>query len=406
METFKFIKGKYTNEKVVADSGVIKAVLSNGTEVTNSVNNEDFQTAALANDNISDKEIKVYTLRESLSNINPTGEVTDNNTVSITSLGVIESPSGVTLPQAAATELSKTPATATLTNEISWNISSGDNTTNVNVKVGKSTVVKTAKFTISGDVSVKKFVKASGIVSGTPVFTKENLNTNGSNGTGYYNDGRKCVAIEAYGTKEKEIKTPESLVNGTYYNLVVNSKVDWKLGINRSENIGDTSNSTGLQDSFSIKDISFEETQKTVRISAWQKTTDTSYEKISEVIVFCDPTVYYEGYRLPNGNCFNNDGEVLNDKSSLESIHTVYKEKRDVTFDGVPYKYDSNDKKTYYTYNSTKDVKSSSGNCIISNNTLTPNQNPFTKVGDENSIYLNEKVKNVQKKVEFQKSMI
>ena len=72
METFKFIKGKYTNEKVVADSGVIKAVLSNGTDVTNSINDETFQTAALASDNISGKEVKVYTLRESLSNINPT----------------------------------------------------------------------------------------------------------------------------------------------------------------------------------------------------------------------------------------------------------------------------------------------------------------------------------------------
>ena len=56
METFKFIKGKYTNEKVVADSSVIKAVLSNGTDVTESVNNKAFQTAALAGDNVSDKE--------------------------------------------------------------------------------------------------------------------------------------------------------------------------------------------------------------------------------------------------------------------------------------------------------------------------------------------------------------
>ena len=203
METFKFIKSKYTNEKVVADTGVIKAVLSNGTDVTNSVNNEDFQTAALASGNVSDKEVKVYTLRESLSNINPTGEVTNNNTVSISSLGVTESPSGVNLPEGAATALSQTPATAELPNGITWNNSSGDNTTNVSVNVGEATVGKTAKFTISGNVSVKKFVKASGNLSGTPVFTKENLNTNGSNGAGYYSNGRKCVAIKAYDTKEK-----------------------------------------------------------------------------------------------------------------------------------------------------------------------------------------------------------
>ena len=196
METFKFIKGKYTNEKVVADSGVIKAVLSNGTEVTNSVNNEDFQTAALASDNISDKEIKVYTLRESLSNINPTGEVTDNNTVSISSLGVTESPSGVNLPEGAAAALSKTPATATLTNKINWNISSGDNTTNVNVSVDKANVRKTAKFTISGDVSVKKFVKASGNLTSQTVYTESTLNEDGSNVTGYYSNGRKCVCSQ------------------------------------------------------------------------------------------------------------------------------------------------------------------------------------------------------------------
>lgn len=400
METFKFIKGKYTNEKVVADSGVIKAVLSNGTEVTNSVNNEDFQTAALANDNISDKEIKVYTLRESLSNINPTGEVTDNNTVSITSLGVIKSPSGVTLPQAAATELSKTPATATLTNEISWNISSGDNTTNVSVNVDKANVRKTAKFTISGDVSVKKFVKAKGNLSGTPVFTKENLNTNGSDGTGYYSNGRKCVAIETYTTKNKVEKTPSTLNGGPYYNLVVNAEEDWKLGIDRSGTT--TSDIDSLINSFNINDASFDTSMKDVKVSAWKKTTGTSYKKISEVTVTCDPTVYYEGYRLPNGDCFNNYGEVLNDMSSLENINTVYKEKSDVVSSGIPYKYDSKDKKTYYTYDSTNDVKSSSDNCSISNNTLTLNQKTFTNVGDENSIYLNEKVKNVQKKVEFQ----
>lgn len=399
METFKFIKSKYTNEKVVADSGVIKAVLSDGTDITDSVNNKDFQTAALASGNVSDKEVKVYTLRESLSNINPTGEVTDNNTVRITSLGVTESPSGVTLPQAAATELSKTPATATLTNEISWNISSGDNTTNVSVNVDKANVRKTAKFTISGDVSVKKFVKASGNLSGTPVFTKENLNTNGSDGTGYYNDGRKCVAIEKYTTKNKVEKTPSTLTGGPYYNLVVKSENNWKLGIDRSEKIDDTiSNVSVLQDSFNINDAT-----KTVKVSAWKKITDTSYKKISEVEVIYDPTVYYQGYRLPSGNCFNNEGTELNDfNSNLNSINTVYKEKCDVTFGGNPYKYDNEDKNIYYKYNSTKVVKSSSDNCSISNNTLTPNQKPFTKVGDENSIYLNEKVKNVQKKVEFQ----
>lgn len=399
METFKFIKSKYTNEKVVADSGVIKAVLSDGTDVTDSVNNKDFQTAALASGNVSDKEVKVYTLRESLSNINPTGEVTDNNTVRITSLGVTESPSGVTLPQAAATELSKTPATATLTNEISWNISSGDNTTNVSVNVDKANVRKTAKFTISGDVSVKKFVKVSGNLSGTPVFTKENLNTNGSDGTGYYNDGRKCVAIEKYTTKNKVEKTPSTLTGGPYYNLVVKSENNWKLGIDRSEKIDDTiSNVSVLQDSFNINDAT-----KTVKVSAWKKITDTSYKKISEVEVIYDPTVYYQGYRLPSGNCFNNEGTELNDfNSNLNSINTVYKEKCDVTFGGNPYKYDNEDKNIYYKYNSTKVVKSSSDNCSISNNTLTPNQKPFTKVGDENSIYLNEKVKNVQKKVEFQ----
>ena len=402
METFKFIKGKYTNEKVVADSGVIKAVLSNGTDVTDSVNNEEFQTAALASGNVSDKEVKVYTLRESLSNINPTGEVTNNNTVSISSLGVTESPSGVNLPEGAAAALNQTPATAELPNGITWNNSSGEELTNVNVNVGEATAGKTAKFTISGNVSVKKFVKASGNLNGTNVFTKENLNTNGSNGAGYYFNGRKCVAIEAYSTKEKEIKTPSDLIGGPYYNLVVNSQYNWKLGIDRNENIGDTSNGTGLQDSFNINDASFSEKIKRVKVSAWQKTTDgASYKKMSEVKVICDPTVYYKEYRLPDGSCFDSNGNDLNTGYDLTKINTVYKEKRDVTFEGNPYKYDS-DKIIYYTYDSTKDVKSSSDNCSISNNTLTPNQTPFTKVGDENSIYLNEKVKNVQKKVEFQ----
>lgn len=403
METFKFIKGKYTNEKVVADSGVIKAVLSNGTDVTNSVNDETFQTAALASDNISGKEVKVYTLRESLSNINPTGEVTNNNTVIISSLGVTKSPSGVNLPDDAATELSKTPATATLTNEINWNISSGDNTTNVNVNVDKATVGKIAKFTISGNVSVKKFVKASGDLSVTPVFTKENLNTSGSPGTGYYNDGRKCVRIESFTTKPKDTKTPNELENGKeYYNLVVNAEGGWKLGIDRSEKIGDTSNGTGLQDSFNINDVSSSEATKTVKVSAWQKTTGTNYKKISEVTVTCDPNVYYQGLRLPNGKCFDSNGNELNTGSALTSIDTVYKEKRDVTFDGVPYKYDSNDKKTYYTYDSTEVVNSSSENCIISKNMLVANQRSFTKVGDENSIYLNARVDDVRKMVEFQ----
>lgn len=407
METFKFIKGKYTNEKVVADSGVIKAVLSNGTDVTDSVNNEDFQNAALASGNVSDKEVKVYTLRESLSNINPIGEVTDNNIVSISSLGVTESPSGVNLPEGAAAALSKTPATATLSNEIDWNISSGEKLTNVNVKVGKSTVVKTAKFIISGDVSVKKFVKASGNLVDQNVYTKSTLNTSGSPGTGYYNDGRKCVAIEAYGTKEKDTKTPNELENGKeYYNLVVNVEEGWKLGIDRDEPIGTAIDGTELASSFSINDISFEETLKTVRVSAWQKLNDSGidYTKMKEVIVKCDPNVYYQGYRLPSGSCFDNEGTELYFNSNLNNIYTVYKEQRDVTVDGIPYKYD--DDKTYYTYDSTEVVNSSSENCIISNDTLTPNQIPFNKEGDENSIYLNEKVENVQKKVEFQKSMI
>lgn len=397
METFKFIKGKYTNEKVVADRGVIKAVLSNGTNVTNSFNDETFQTAALASDNISGKEVKVYTLRESLSNINPTGEVTDNNTVNISSLGVTKSPSGVVLPEAAATELSETLATATLTNEINWNISSGDNTTNVNVGVDKATVGKIAKFTISGNVSVKKFVKASGNLVGKTVYTESTLNEDGSIVTGYYSNGKKCIAIEKYTTKNKVEKTPSSLNGGPYYNLVVNPEANWVLGIDRSESIGDTSNGTGLRDSFNINDVT-----KTVKVSAWQKTTDTSYEKMSEVEVIYDPNVYYQGYRLPTGSCFDNNGNELKTSSNLENINTVYKEKYDVTFEGNLYKYDDKDDTIYYTYDSTEVVNSSSDNCSISNDTLTPNQIPFNKEGDENSIYLNEKVENVQKKVEFQ----
>ena len=402
METFKFIKGKYTNEKVVADSGVIKAVLSNGTDVTNSVNDKTFQTAALASGNVSDKEIKVYTLRESLSNIKPIGEVTDNNSVTISSLGVVKSPSGVNLPEGAAAALSKTPATATLPNEINWNISSGDNTTNVSVNVDKATVGKTAKFNISGTVTVKKFVKASGNLNGTNVYTNGTLASGGSNGTGYYDNGKKCVAIEKYITKEKEIKSPSTLTGGPYYNLVVNSQSNWMLGIDRSEKIGDTSNGTGLRDSFNINDVSFSREIKYVKVSAWKKTTGTSYKKISEVTVTCDPTVYYEGYHLPSENCFDKDGTKLDSNSNLNNIDIVYKEKCDVTFGDEPYKYDSTDKNIYYTYNSNETVESSSKNCNISNNTLTPNQKTFTKVGDENSIYLNAGVDDVQKKVEFQ----
>lgn len=401
METFKFIKSKYTNEKVVADTGVIKAVLSNGTDVTNSVNNEDFQTAALASGNVSDKEVKVYTLRESLSNINPTGEVTNNNTVSISSLGVTQSPSGVNLPESAAAALSQTPATAELHNGITWNNSSGEKLTNVNVKVGKSTVVKTAKFTISGTVTVKKFVKASGIVSGKPVYTESTLTTPGTTSNNYYKDGRKCVAIEAYDTKEKVTKSPSTLTGGTYYNLVVNPEINWKLGIDRSEKIGGTSNGTGLQDSFNINDASFIREKGFVKVSAW-KTTGTSYKKISEVTVVCDPTVYYQGYRLPNGKCFDSNGNELNTGFALTNIDTVYKEKCEVVSGGIPYKYDSKDTDTYYTYASEERVQSSNENCNISNNMLVANQTSFTKVGDENSIYLNARVDDVRKTVEFQ----
>lgn len=402
METFKFIKGKYTNEKVVADSGVIKAVLSNGTDVTYSVNDETFQTAALASDNISGKEVKVYTLRESLSNINPTGEVTNNNNVSVLSLGVTESPSGVVLPEDAAAELSKTPATATLADEINWNISSGEKLTNVNVSIGEATVVKTAKFTISGNVSVKKFVKASGNLDGKIVYTEKTLNGSGSNGAGYYSDGRKCVSIESYTTAKKLTKSPSNLNGGPYYNLVVNFEIDWMLGINRSESIGTISNIGNLRDSFNINDENFE-INKDIKVSAWKKITDGNYKKISEVTVKCDPNIYYQGYRLPSGDCFNNEGTKLDFNSDLNSIYTVYKERCDVVSDGIPYKYNDGDDTIYYTYDSTEDsVRSSSKNCNIIKNTLTPNQKPFTKVGDENSIYLNEKVENVRKTVEFQ----
>ena len=402
METFKFIKDKYTNEKVVADSGVIKAVLSNGTDVTDSVNDETFQTAAFDSGNVSGKEVKVYTLRESLGNINPIGEV-DGNAVKITSLGVTESPSGNELPAGAATELSKTQATADLPKGISWNNSSGDVKTQVNVEVCGATVTKTAKFTISGTVTVKKFVKASGIVSGKPVYTESTLASGGSNGTGYYDNGKKCVAIEAYDTKEKVIKSPSTLTGGHYYNLVVNSQSNWKLGIDRSERIGDTSNGTGLQDSFNINDASFDTNTKDVKVSAWQKTTDgASYKKISEVTVNCDPTVYYKGLRLPDGKCFDSKGNELNDLSNLTNIDTVYKEKCEVVSGGIPYKYDSEDTDTYYTYASEESVQSSSKNCNISNNMLVANQKSFTKVGDENSIYLNARVDDVRKTVEFQ----
>ena len=411
METFKFIKGKYTNEKVVADSSVIKAVLSNGTDVTDSVNDDTFQTAAFANDNVSDKEIKVYTLRESLGNINPIGEVTDN-TVKITSLGVTESPSGAELPTGAATELSKTKATADLPKGINWNNSSGEVTTSVNVIVGKATVPKTAKFTISGTVTVKKFVKAEGNLTGTKVYTESNLASGGSTGNGYYNDGRKCVAIEAYNTEEQETKTPSNLGNGTYHNLVVTAQYGWKLGINRRGSIGDSiTDGASLQDSFNITNADFDETTSTVKVSAWQVSTTnagtkvtTTYTKKSEVTVNCDPTVYYKGLRLPDGKCFDSKGNELNDLSNLTNIDTVYKEKRKVTFEGTPYEYDSSDIKTYYTYESSEtNVPSSSENCNInSSNMLVANQTPFKKEGDENSIYLNERVDSVKKKVEFQ----
>lgn len=402
METFKFIKGKYTNEKVVADSGVIKAVLSNGTDVTNSVNDNTFQTAAFAGDNVSGKEVKVYTLRKSLSNINPVGEVTDGNNVEIISLGVTKSPSGVDLPTGAADELNKTQATATLPNEISWNNSSGNVKTQVNVEVCGATVPKTAKFTISGTVTVKKFVKAEGNLTGTNVYTKENLNTSGSPSTGYYNDGRKCVAIEKYTTENKVEKTPSTLDGGPHYNLVVNAEEGWMLGINRDGFIGSSiEDGSELRDSFNINDVSPEE-MKTVKVSAWRKTTDARYQKMSEVDVIYDPTIYYQGYRLPSGCCFDIEGTELGTMSDLKNIDTVYKEECDVTFDGVPYKYDSNDKKTYYTYNSEDTVDSSKENCNINGNMLVPNQTPFKKGNDENSIYLNAEVKDVQKSVEFQ----
>lgn len=398
METFKFIKGKYTNEKVVADSGVIKAVLSNGTDVTDSVNDETFQTAAFGSDNVSGKDIKVYTLRESLSNINPTGEVTNKNVVKISSLGVTKSPSGAVLPKDAAAALSNTSATATLLGVINWNNSSGDAKTNVNVTVGEATVTKTAKFTISGTVTVKEFVKASGNLNSKTVYTENTLNGSGSNDTGYYSNGKKCVAIEAYDTKEKAIKSPSTLTGGPYYNLVVNSENNWMLGIDRNESyIKDVSK---LQDSFNIEGISFEETLKTVRVSAWQKNEDISYTKMSEVTVKCDPNVYYQGFRLPTGKCYDVNGNELSTEYELTNINTVYKEKSDVVSNDAPYKY--GDTNIYYTYNSEDTVSSSKDNCNINKNTLTPNQIPFTKNDDENSIYLNAEVKDVQKKVEFQ----
>ena len=401
METFKFIKGKYTNEKVVADSGVIKAVLSNGTDVTDSVNDETFQTAALASGNVSDKEVNVYTLRENLSNIKPIGKVNNDNTVKISSLGVTESPSGVTLPQAAAAALSETSATATLPKGINWNNSSGDNTTDVSVNVGNATVTKIAKFTISGNVSVKKFVKASGKLNDTAVYTESNLSTAGSKSSDYYNNGRKCVAIEAYRTEKQETRTPSNLGSGTYYNLVVSSQPGWMLGIDLNENLNETTNSKNLHFTFNINDVNFSE-EKRVKVSAWRKEPSTSYKKTSEVTVICDPTVYYQGLRLPKGSCFGIDGTELNTGSAITSINKVYKEKRDVVSGGVPYKYDSKDTDTYYTYNSSKTVDSSSENCNISNNTLTLNQKPFKKDGDENSIYLNSRVDDVRKTVEFQ----
>lgn len=401
METFKFIKGKYTNEKVVADSGVIKAVLSNGTDVTKSVNDKTFQTAALAGGNVSDKEVKVYTLRESLSNINPIGEVTSDNTVRIPSLGITKSPSGADLPQDAAAELSNTSATAELPNGITWNNSSGDAKTNVNVTVGEATVAKTAKFTISGTVIVKKFVKASGNVSSKPVYTENTLATGGSTSNDYYKDGRKCVAIEAYTTKEKDIKSPDNLGSGPYYNLVVNSEGGWKLGIDRDGDIGSTIiDGSVLQDSFNINDVHSEET-KTVKVSAWQKNANTSYTKKSEVYVTYNPDFYYKGHRLPSGKCFDIKGIELDTMSDLTNIDTVYKEKCDATFNGAPYKY-STDTKTYYTYNSEDTVDSSKENCNINGNMLVPSKTPFNKEGDENSIYLNAEVKDVQKSVEFQ----
>lgn len=403
METFKFIKGKYTNEKVVADSGVIKAVLSNGTDVTDSFNDNTFQTAALDSGNVSDKEVKVYTLRESLSNINPTGEVTKNNTVTISSLGVAKSPSGVDLPEGAAAALSETSATATLPNGINWNNSSGDNITDVSVNVGKATVGKSAKFTISGTVTVKKFVKASGIVSGKPVYTKSTLASGGSTATGYYSNGRKCVAIGAYKTKEKVTKNPSNLNDGPYHNLVVNSEANWKLGIDRDGDIGSAiSDGTGLQDSFNINNVGFNEATKYIQVSAWLKTADKSYTKKSEVTVVCDPNVYYKEYRLPNGSCFNSNGNELNNGTALTNINIVYKEKCDVVSGGIPYKYDSEDTDTYYTYDSEERVQSSSENCNISNNMLVANQTSFTKEGDENSIYLNARVDGVKQMVVFQ----
>ena len=122
---------------------------------------------------------------------------------------------------------------------------------------------------------------------------------------------------------------------------------------------------------------------------------------MSEVTVICDPNVYYQGLRLPNGSCFDSYGNKLN-TSDLTNINKVYKEKCNVVSDGIPYKYDSEDKDTYYTYASEERVQSSSENCNISNNMLVANQTSFTKVGDENSIYLNARVDGVKKTVVFQ----
>ena len=48
------------------------------------------------------------------------------------------------------------------------------------------------------------------------------------------------------------------------------------------------------------------------------------------------------------------------------------------------------------------DEDTSKENCNINGNMLVPSKTPFYKEGDENSIYLNAEVKDVQKSVEFQ----
>ena len=88
---------------------------------------------------------------------------------------------------------------------------------------------------------------------------------------------------------------------------------------------------------------------------------------MSEVTVICDPTVYYQGLRLPKGSCFDINGTELNTGSALTSINKVYKGKCDVVSGDIPYKYDSEDTDTYYTYASEERVQSSSDNCNISN---------------------------------------